>query len=62
MVHSDLKPSNIMLEVRSCSMVLVDFGLSKHVDAKQTLTIDHSSLLCTLPYLAAEALDEHNRL
>ena len=56
--HLDIKPENIMVD-RNNHVYLIDFGASKHIDSKNTLTTS-LSLAYTPGYCAPELLDLSN--
>ena len=56
--HLDIKPANIMVD-RYNHVTLIDFGASKHIDSKNTLTTS-LSLAYTPAYCAPELLDLGN--
>lgn len=53
-VHRDIKPSNIMLRDKNSQAVLMDFGITKAVDATSALT--GTGAIGTIDYMAPEQI------
>eukprot|EP00960_Hanusia_phi_P055059 762854-Hanusia_phi.AAC.1 len=54
--HRDLKPSNLMLDDVTGNLVIVDFGLSKQLNANMTVT-SGTSIIGTAMYMSPEQLE-----
>eukprot|EP00960_Hanusia_phi_P060082 764396-Hanusia_phi.AAC.2 len=54
--HRDLKPSNLMLDEVTGNLVIVDFGLSKQLNANATVTTD-TSVIGTAMYMSPEQVN-----
>lgn len=59
-LHRDLKPSNILLDERDEPLV-TDFGLAKHIEVEDPLTLS-GAVLGTPNYMAPEQASGRNRL
>jgi len=55
-VHRDVKPANMMLEVRSRTIKMTDFGIARITDASRTRT---GTVLGTPSYMSPEQLAGH---
>ena len=55
-VHLDLKPSNIMIRDGSGEVVLIDFGLARHLDLPELLAEELEGPIGTGVYIAPEQL------
>ncbi|EKX48347.1 hypothetical protein GUITHDRAFT_46856, partial [Guillardia theta CCMP2712] len=54
--HRDLKPSNLMIDDVTGNIVIVDFGLSKELNANMTVT-SAKSVIGTAMYMSPEQLE-----
>ncbi|MFV8750628.1 protein kinase domain-containing protein [Nannocystaceae bacterium ST9] len=53
-VHRDIKPTNILIDVESGEVVLTDFGISQLLESERGRIHDRDIMEGTLPYMAPE--------
>jgi predicted ATPase/signal transduction histidine kinase len=61
-IHKDIKPSNIIVNLGTGQVQIIDFGIASHVPVESPKLCDPSEIECTIAYMSPEQTGRTSRL